>query len=292
MSLGTKSWWILVAAVFWASSGLAERRRPRPGPLRTQQQAPKSKLTGGVAIRPTWQLADETFYLENSAGLGLKVRDGVEIGYNQDFNVVGFSDPATAGGELAWMDGFARVRFGDWWKSPDGTTAVSTDLRAYLPTNPVRRERGMKTELRAGFSASRKVTETFSFGLDWIPILHVYDSITTVNADGKEEANPIFENRLVLAMNLTLGGGFSLSLPVKHFVKRFVDVGDEAVVNNGVWNHFLSFSPGLSLAVGDNLSVGATYYMGNFVSEGEYGYTLADDFVTQGAFQLSLSLSL
>lgn len=262
-----------------AASSAFARSPKAPGVAQTkatEESGPKPIVA--VTIRPTWFQNEPTFHLENTVELGIQASPNFAFSYVQDFNTneaksgrlsdAGNFDPV-------WQDGFFRLRFSNVRQSDDKLLSFSDQLRVYLPTEPTKRDAGLVTMIRNYFIFDRKLSDSFAFTFYEVPILHVYDRAGHTNAKNEAEANPIFENRVILEPTIKFGSSITVGLPLNFYLIKYRDFGDTAKLS-GEWNPVLTFSPWIEWQILAPLTLGFYYETGSLAQKTDVGLVWSD----------------
>lgn len=265
--------------------------------LEASKQEPQKKSSVkpilALTLRPTWYQSETLFEMENSVEAGIQFSEKFALSYNQDFNTnISKTGNVSDAGDFtpSAQDGFLRMNFRKIRESDDKLTTFSDQVRVYFPTEPVKRDAGMVTIVRNYFVFDRKFSSTLNFTVYETPILHVYDRDSRTGSDGKQSANPVFENRFVIEPAISLTSKLTLGLPLNLYTVKFRDAGDK-VDKSGEWIPNLTFSPWLELSVTDNLLFGLYYETGNFAEKTDSGLVWTDG-QKSGLFQAYVRLGI
>lgn len=264
----------------------AETVKSRPAtPLRTKQVVSNSQQgpIGILDLRPTFTFSNSSWEGQNMIELGYKHNKRFSISYQQQFR-----NQMTSGSSnqdfLNLSDGFVRTKFNEMFKAPTYGLTFNYENRVYTPTDELKRSRGFNTAIRNYFTFLKKLSPYASFRVSEVPILHWY------NASGSgNDANPLFENRVILGPDFQLGK-FTLSVPVFVSFTTFRNYQPGAT-NNAAWTSAIWLSPELSYALHENVSIGINYESGNLIQSDYKGWADPNGF-GQGTFSGVLTLSL
>lgn len=227
------------------------------GATSTQEpQSPRKDFTGSIEFRPTMASDGSEMHLENTLDGGHMITPNWGIGYTQYFNL---NTGPTASSGLAMDEGFLSSTYRNVWKNVRGDLGLDMQTRFYLPTDKSKADAGMVTAVRHYFNLSKKISDRFSLIASYIPILHGY-SRPGVYKDGKEKANPFFENRLYLTFAFTFSDTVSLEIPLMFMATRNRDFGNAAH-----WGFVVTAWPELTYKVADNTSLGLAFQGENFL---------------------------
>lgn len=181
-----------------------------PSITTTLPSAPVSGITGFLDLRPAVDLssAGNDARLETSVGLGYKFTKDVSITAEQPFwsNING-QGPNSLTGTIA-REGHVRLDVKNIAKS--GIWSLGYQARVYYPSRAAWRDNGFLTQIRNAFYVTAQISPAFSLSFFEVPIVHVFDK-----SFGPGGVNPAFENRIVIAPELSLmGGKLSVSCPI------------------------------------------------------------------------------
>lgn len=249
--------------------------RPAPSP------AAQTKFFGNFEVRPAWDTLHGTFNSENSAELGVDLKTW-RLSYEQDIDTEATN--GTNPHNPILQDSFLRVKFPNLWTN--GDTGFTDEFRAYFPVNEEARDHGMVTIIRNGFILTHKISPYVSFTLMEAPMIHAYSDAGAETTSGPV-ANPIFENRNVVAFDFNLSQTVTFSMPLHFYAKKYRDYRSGAK-NNADWAPSLFIWPELRWAANPNLTLGTAYRTNSFFNVDETGTVPGDG---GGAFQAIIGVS-
>lgn len=247
----------------------------------------KGKVAASVGITPTWTTKKGAVGTENSASLGYFFNPTTYLGYEQDFNSNVFSPAlATSGLNPTWDMGYAQFKANNLVVSKEAGLALSYEARVFVPTDPTWATPGGITMVRNYAKLAKSLGNGNFLTLMEVPIVHVFNKAGNP-VDG---ANPGFENRVYLILDLQITSKLSFSLPLmlNSVVYRDVQAGYK---NNGTTQHKLWTWPELDYAISQNFTVGAAFRSDNLVV-GDLSNTAIRDGIEGGVAQLVLKASL
>ncbi len=246
-----------------------------------------------VTVRPTWYQSETLFELENTIEAGIQFSDKFALTYVQDFNTnISKTGNAADAGDVTpvLQDGFIRMNFFKIRESDDKLFTFNDQVRVYFPTEQVKRDAGLVTIVRNYFVFTRKISESVNFWFYEVPILHVYDRAERTLSDGKTQANPVFENRLILEPMFTLFPRVTLGIPINLSTVKFRDAGEKAA-KSGEWIPSITITPWLEWAATDFMTFGMYYETGNLSEVTDAGLVWTTG-QTSGLFQAYVRFGL
>lgn len=213
-------------------------------------------ITGTLDIRPSWGSKAGEVHTENWVDLGYK-SGNYHLIYEQDFNTNIYSPgKATSGMDLTLIHGFIRAKANDVWVSPSKTYTLSLELRPFVPTYKVEREKGMITIVRAYAKFAAKVSDAVTLSAWEVPIAHVYDRAGN-NVGGALSANRVFENRVYLMADWNITDKWALNFPIWISNSKFRNYANNV---GGNWDNSLWTYPELDYAINNNYTLGLSWY--------------------------------
>ncbi len=184
-----------------------------PSITTTLPTAPVSKVTGFLDVRPTYDMSSATndARLETSIGLGYKFTNDVSITAEQPFwsNITSTGPGGASTGSTMLREGHVRLDVKNLATSGKNIS-FGYQLRAYYPSREAWRDNGFITQIRNAFYITAQISPAFSITFFEVPIVHVFN-----RANGPGGVNPSFENRLIVAPELSLmGGKLTIGCPI------------------------------------------------------------------------------
>ncbi len=223
-------------------------------------------VSGLLDLRPSFTGSGGEVHTENEVDLNFALSPRVMLSYVQEFQTPLY-DPGTAGGDFAFQffDGYVKLQVADIWRTSSDPFSVSYEGRLFAPTNEIEKARGFVSAMRNYFIGTLKVSPIVSFQFSEIPVFYAYSRAGAL-VDGEMTANPIFENRIQVALKLhLLEDRLLFSLPLNLHTTRNLNFQQGARYNDG-WSHFLWLQPEITYAVTSTTSVGFGYYSQNLIS--------------------------
>lgn len=264
------------------------RARTSRTSLHAKKEEPSANLFGNLEVRPSISTTDGTFTSENCGELGIAFSPTKKLSYVQE--VESEDQKGTQHPYLA--DGWFRLRLNELWKDKESGVTFSDQVRVYLPTLAAKKDAGMIFSLRNYFIFSYS-SAPFSFTFMEVPVVHFYSDGGSLDSKGKDVANPLFENRVILGPKFQISKSLSLEVLTHFYLRKYQDYAVGAK-NNDLFLPDLWMNPELTYSATDNFYLGVGYRTNNFLSRvtetEDTSYSLADDF-GHGVFQFIAGIS-
>ncbi len=239
------------------------------GSLQTAVQAPASKFTGALEVRPSF--SETASYTQDTAELGYQFSPNFSIGYTQYFmtNLIPGYNGTGIDRDLGmkFNDGFLRAKLANVWQNAAKDLSLGFESRVYLPTHPDARNAGYIAGMRNYVTITKSFGPTFSLMLQEIPIIYGFDRPGTYAKDGKAiAANPVFENRVYLipSFNITSKLAFAFPILLNMTRNRNFDVG---AANNDRWTFVLWTWPEITYAISPKTTLGMAFMSENLAKD-------------------------
>lgn len=250
-----------------------------------------AKWIAGIEIRPSFVIPGDEYNTQNYAQMGYQLGSGAQFVFRQEFRTNLYNPKLAPGGDgmhLSTDDAFFRARVNDVY-ALTGSLSLNYEGRLYLPTNAQKRDAGMITAMRNYARFRAKLSPTLSLFVEEIPILHAYSQPGAI-VRGKAEANPIVENRVVLAAEWVFASQWKLFFPLTMRSTRYRDYAPKAK-HNDAWAHKLYFWPEVVYALSPTLSLGAAFMTESLVKADFSDLNFAES-LKRGTAQIILSAQL
>lgn len=217
----------------------------------------ESSITGTLDIRPSWGSKAGEVHTENWVDIGYRTGQ-FHIMYEQDFNTNIYSPgSATSGMDLTLMHGMFRLKAADVWTSPSKDLSLSVEMRPFVPTYAVERDKGMITIVRNYLKFAAKVSDSVTLSLWEVVIPHIYSRAGN-DITGVVSANRSFENRVYLMADWNITDKWALSVPLWLSSNKYRDFAGAA--NSGNWEQSVWFYPELDYVLTPNYTLGISWY--------------------------------
>lgn len=252
-----------------------------------------SGVVGSIELRPSVQTNDGTFRSENQVQLGYAFSKTRSLKLVSDFNTMTQTGSNRNGGfNAAVMQTLhTRLSADDLFTIPGSAIKFGFQNRIYAPVEEGSRGRGHITTIRNYGNLSAQVGAA-TMTLSVVPIFHIYNTAGT-GVGTNATANPVFENRVYLMSDISLGK-VTISPAIWWGAKKHREYAFGAT-NNGGWTHHGEFDLDVTYAVAEKVNVGLGFYTGNLLGETAQGFSngfaIGDGFRT-GVAQVILNASL
>jgi hypothetical protein len=232
----------------------------------------QAKIYGVVDLRPSYYHMTGKWDTENTTELGYMPNPNRLFSYTQYWNT-NLYNPKAPGSDLGLVaqDGFFRYKMKNIWNSGDKTWSLTYDPRIYLPTDPSLRSNGLIAYTRHYLVLSKKISDNVTLSFMEIPFYYGYNRAGYQTADGKNKANPVYENREYVVLDVSLANGFiDVSLPIllNHQRTRAYLNAD----NSDRWVHTLWTWPEIDFNVAPHTAIGLSWESDNFIKKDFSGF--------------------
>jgi len=259
------------------------------------------KVIAFFEVRPSYTHLIGEFHTEDTLELGYQPNAERKFTYVQYFNT-NMYNPATKGNwgsglGFSMQDGYLRSKLNNLWVSNNKKTNFGIQTRTYLPTLavsgplPSNYDRGMVVSQRVYFRLQHNFNDFISVDASYAPTLFLFKQAGFAYTDGSGyRANPLFENMVILNMDLHLTQNllFSFPLILQHTYHRPYAAG---AARNNTWFANFWIWPELDWDINPNTTLGLAFYSDNFVLADLSG-TRADNAFRLGVFQAIMNVKL
>lgn len=247
-------------------------------------------IYGFLEFRPSYTSVLGEAHTENTAEVGYKIAPTLKTGYVQYFSTNLMSNmSATQGLNLSANDGFLYFKAKEFWQTPDKHLSASYQFRLITPTDSNKSNAGFITSVRNQFLLTYKFNELVSLELSYHPILHAYNKAGILNSKGLPQANPAFDQQVVLQPVFHPINNVTVVLPVVYQLTHFKQMSGAS--NSSSWKKFITFWPEIDYDINPMHTVGIAYYTDNLISEYGSGLNLSNGF-KNGVAQLVWGINL
>lgn len=235
-----------------------------------------SGFTGSIELRPSLESGSGNMFGDNIFELGYRINERLAVGYQQEFHhniALKEENPEHEGLGLHLEEGFLNAHLHGIWESQDERSTLSLEPRIHLPTSSEEREKGFQMAALSYLKFKRGLDETTSVSVMDAPVFFFY-SIPGASVGEEFEANPTFQNRLRVALDLSFfERKVSVTWPVLFYLTRHADFDVEAL-HNDVWTKFIGLAPEINYALTDNLSAGLAIISPNLLDSQDVDHSV------------------
>ncbi len=243
------------------------------------------KVFGTFEVRPSWASRNGNVDTENTLEAGYQFNKTTKLSYAQFFKTDLF--PATSlqgkGVHLRGDGGFARVKVAEIYKSEDKLTTLAFQGRIYSPTDDSMAGTGFLTAAYGSFKLQH------DFGILKADISEAPVAWFFSKNGNAGEANPYFQNRVVLNVDIKILKNLTFSLPL--IMDAYRNRNFAGAKNSDKWEANFWIWPELDLDLNDTHTVGIAYRSKNLVASSLTTTDLSNAF-QKGILQLLWTVNL
>ncbi len=233
--------------------------------------ADAGKMILGLTIAPSVLPANGSTFTEDAIELGYKFNPKVSLSYVQWFQT-NINDTTSGKGETGLKVqtpvGYVRTKVKNILASESGNTTLSYQSRVYLPTSEADRAKGKIVSAMNYFTVKQKLSNVLDLYVSEIPVLQAY-----TQSGYKGKANPGFQNRVYVELDINFSDKLVLMLPVLMFQTRTRNYQASAA-NNDKWEFYNIINPELDYTINDTFTVGLGYYSDNLTKSDLSGFSM------------------
>ncbi len=250
----------------------------------------ESKVFGVFEIRPSRGNGSGVTETEDTIELGYQFNAKTKLSYAQFLVTDLFPASGTGQGvNLRGDGGFLRLRVNDIWVSASKKTTLSYQPRIYTPTDNSLSGRGFVATIYNALRLQTDVGSGVKLGIAEVPMFQIYSQNGFVNSKGANQANPIYQNRVELTLDVALLKNLSFSLPIILDAMRNHEFAGSTFGSS--WQAKFWAWPEINYEINGTHTVGVGFRTDNLVAPNLTALTVGNAF-SEGTLQAIWTVSL
>jgi len=273
-----------------SSSGEGRASRPEGENTARTSLIPTKNFFGFFELRPTYTGLSGEFHTENTAQLGYKFSPDTTVSYIQYFNTRLY-DPASSvsRGAVYLSDGWLYGQVNNILADQDKVNTFGMRELYIPPTDSAKRDLGFIGTFRTYFKYNHKFSNLYNLDVWNVPMAHIYSRAGTT-VPGTNQANPVFENEVILQHNFNITEKLQFVFPIIWEYARYASYRADAQ-NSGRWVSTFWIWPEITYNVTPDTQVGLAYETDNLLQDDLSGASWDNGF-KKGLFQVLMNVNL